>query len=509
MFREKRLVPLVLGMALLAPGCGGSTEGAAPLQMLPATRGQLLNSPPAKLGSFSVSDLLSRLSGSQMGRELIKLAFSPTCSVDSYHLEYDTVGARGEATTASAALMIPTGSHPRCQGPRPIVLYAHGKRTLKSFNIADLTSQSNEEGLALATVGPARGYIVVAPNYAGYDTSSLDYHPYLNADQQSKDMIDALTAAHSALSALNIADNHKLFVTGYSQGGHVAMATHRALQAAGIAVTASAPMSGPYAMSAFGDAVMMGQVDDGSTVNFIMLASSYQHAYGNLYTTPTDILEPKYASAIDALSTTDANTLIAQGLLPSHALFDSKPPAPEFASMTPATQPADLAPVFAMGFGAEHLVSNAYRLSYLRDAQAAPDGGFPIKTTGVPPVSPANTLRQDLKTNDLRNWSPTAPVLLCGGDADPSVFFLNTQLIQQYWATNTPSGRVTVLDVDSSGGPYADIKDAFRAAKDLIALDAIAHGATDGGAAAVREIYHATLVPPFCLMAVTSFFDAH
>src|SRR5207253_881401 len=375
-------------------------------------------SPPAKLGSFTVSDLLSRLSGSQLGRELIKLAFSPTCSVNTYHLEYDTVGARGEATTASAALMIPTGSHPRCQGPRPIVLYAHGKRTLKSFNIADLTSQSNEEGLALATVGPARGYIVVAPNYAGYDTSSLNYHPYLDADQQSKDMMDALTAAHSALSALRIADNHKLFVTGYSQGGHVAMATHRALQAAGIAVTASAPMSGPYAMSAFGDAVVMGRVDDGSTENFIMLASSYQHAYGNLYTTPTDILEPKYAAAIDALSTTDANTLIAQGLLPRNALFDSKPPAPEFASMTPAT------------------------------------------------------------------------VLLCGGDADPSVFFLNTQLIQQYWATNTPSGRVTVLDVDSSGGPYADVKNAFRAAKDLIAFEAILHGARDGGAAAVREIYH-------------------
>src|SRR5437016_10727695 len=223
----------------------------------------------------------------------------------------------------------------------------------------------------------------------------------------------------------------------------------------------------------------MSHVYDGSTVNFIMLASSYQHAYCNLYTTPTDILETKYASAIDALSTTDANTLIAQGLLPSHALFDSKPPAPEFASMTPATTPADLAPVFAMGFGADHLVSNAYRLRYLRDAQSAPDGGFPIKTTGVPPASPANTLRQDLKSNDLRNWSPTAPVLLCGGDADPSVFFLNTQLIQQYWATNTPSGRVTVVDDGARGGPYADIKDAFRAAKDLIALDRIGHGGTD------------------------------
>src|SRR5947207_15107550 len=106
------------------------------------------------------------------------------------------------------------------------------------------------------------------------------------------------------------------------------MGTHHALRAARIDVTAAGPMSGADAMCAFGDAVVMGQVDDGSTENFIMLASSYQHAYGNLYTTPTDILEPKYASAIDALSTTDANTLIAQGLLPRHALFASKPPAP-------------------------------------------------------------------------------------------------------------------------------------------------------------------------------------
>jgi hypothetical protein len=26
--------------------------------------------------------------------------------------------------------------------------------------------------------------------------------------------------------------------------------------------------------------------------------------------------------------------------------------------------------------------------------------------------------------NDLRNWSPTAPVLLCAGDQDPTVFYL-------------------------------------------------------------------------------------
>jgi hypothetical protein len=149
-------------------------------------------------------------------------------------------------------------------------------------------------------------------------------------------------------------------------------------------------------------------------------------------------------------------------------LFSSTPPAPEFRALTPATSPAALAPIFAEGFGSPNLVTNTYRLSFLRDAQAAPDGGFPSVSTGVPAVSPTNTLRQALKTNDLRNWTPTAPVLLCAGDQDPTVFYLNTQLMQGYWTANAPSASVTVLDVDAavtSGDPYADLKRAFAAAK--------------------------------------------
>ena len=138
----------------------------------------------------------------------------------------------------------------------------------------------------MAGVFAAEGYIVVAPNYVGYDTSTLGYHPYLNGDQQSKDMIDALTAARSALPTADApatTDGGQLLVTGYSQGGYVAMATHRALQEAGETVTASAPMSGPYALSAFSDAIFQGQVTGGSPVNLTLLITSYQNAYGNLY----------------------------------------------------------------------------------------------------------------------------------------------------------------------------------------------------------------------------------
>ena len=57
--------------------------------------------------------------------------------------------------------------------------------------------------------------------------------------------------------------------------------------------------------------------------------------------------------------------------------------------MTPATTPANLAPVFAIGFGTEHLLTNDFRLAYLQDADANPDGGFPTLTDGLPPASRA------------------------------------------------------------------------------------------------------------------------
>lgn len=488
-----------------------SDMGSSPAPASEPQRGSLLSAPPPLVKSYSISDLLALLGGSDIGKELLSLAYKPKCAINVYQLTYETVGGKGESTKSSGALMVPTGSDSSCQGPLPIVLYAHGTNADKTYNIA-LVDNSNAEGILLAAVFASRGYIVVAPNYAGYDTSDLPYHPYLNADQQSKEMIDVLRAARSALPLASTSDNHKLFVTGYSQGGFVAMAAQKAMQAAGMTVTAAAPMSGPYALAAFGDAIFAGQVNSSATLNFTLLASSYQNAYGNLYTNTTDVFEAQFAPTIADLlpSATPIVSLYSAGQLPMNALFSSTPPAPEFAAQTPATTPAALAPIFATGFGTPNLINNTYRLDYLRDAQAQPDGGFPTIGTGVPAAAPTNTLRQDLKTNDLRNWSPASPVLLCAGDQDPTVFYLNTQLIQEYWMSNAPGASFTVLDVDSavtSGDPYASLKDGFAAAKALVAANAVAGGATDGGASAVLEAYHAELVPPVCVSAVKSFFD--
>ena len=476
----------------------------------PAPRGTLLQSPPEFLSIVTAASLLLQISNDQ---QLAALVENPLCDIALYHIRYTTVGGRNEATEASGALMVPTGADARCSGRRPVILYAHGTTTARDFNIANV--QDNSEGLVLAAFFASQGYIVVAPNYAGYDTSTLTYHPYLVADQQSKDMIDALTAARSALpvtAAATTTDGGRLFITGYSQGGYVAMATHRAMQNAGMAVTASAPMSGPYALVAFVDAVVFGRVSGGAPVSWTLLISAYQKSYGDIYGSPTEIFEPQYASGIENLlpSLTPRSDLYAQGKLPRSALFSATPPDPADADITPATEPANLATVFALGFGADHLVTNSYRQGYLSDARNNPDGGWPTTTTGAPAATPGLALRQALQRNDLRDWTPAAPVLLCGGDSDPTVFWLNTQLMQGFWS-RAPSVPITVLDLDSNaaaGDPYQTLKDRFALAKDLVAAAAVAQGAKDGGASAVLEAYHAGLVPPFCLAAVSSFFSA-
>jgi len=501
----------VVFLSALALACGGGGRGDRS-SSAPPPRGTLLQNPPELVSTVTAPDLLLTLNAAA-NLQLLSLSGAPVCDILIYRIEYATVGGANEPTTASGALIVPTGSGSSCTGKRPIVLYAHGTTTDRAFKMTDM---SNFETLYMAAIFATKGYIVVAPNYAGYDTSTLPYHPYLIADQQSKDMIDALTAARTALpfaSATLTKDSGQLFITGYSQGGYVAMATHRAMQAAGMSVTASAPMSGPYALAAFVDAVFYGEVNGDGPVSATLLLTAYQKAYGDIYANAADVFASQYATGIDSLlpGTTPRSQLYAQGRLPEFALFSSTPPAPQFAAITPPSTPVNLAAVFKLGFGAGNLLQNSYRLSYLQDAQAHPDGGFPMVTTGIAAASPALPWRQALQMNDLRNWVPTAPLLLCGGAVDPLVFWFNSQLMQNYWASNAPaSASISVLDLESAvstNDPYGTLKQDFEIAKAVVAANAIAQGATDGGAFAVAEAYHALLVAPFCFTAVKAFFS--
>ena len=381
------------------------------------------------------------LASNEGGRQIARIAGAPACGVEIVTFRYRTIGGAGEPTNASGALMIPVGRSAACRGARPLMLYAHGTSVYRNYNLADITQtdpgngDGAGEGISVAAMYAAQGYLVVATNYAGYAGSDLPYHPYLNADQQSADVIDSLHAARVALAGMKPAagahENGKLFVTGYSQGGFVAMATHRALQAAGVKVTASAPGSGPYALAATADALIEGEVNLGATLFTTLTVTGYQCAYENIYRKPGDFYEAAYAPASKPCCRAwrPLNyALTAKGNCPSTHLFNSEPPAPQFASMTPPHRrlctPSALTPLVRCGI--RHGQSRAQRVSpeLLEDAAANPDGAFPN------PLPRWNRrrilmhpLRQAFKRNDLRNWLPSAPVLMCGGARIPRCFF--------------------------------------------------------------------------------------
>ena len=85
------------------------------------------------------------------------------------------------------------------------------------------------------------------------------------------------------------------------------------------------------------------------------------------------------------------------------------------------------------------------------------------------------------------------------GSGDPTVLFLNTELMQNFWSDES---TVTVVDIDSGTGsddPFEAQKTQFAIARELVQAS--------GGDTEVLEKYHAGLVAPFCLSAVKSFFD--
>jgi len=553
---------LSLGVAALAAlwlaACSDSTGGSTASADTSGARGSLIYNPPLRIATLTAADLTAQLNASATGQQLLAVVTGqPTggvlpCGVDFHYIQYGTVdgGNPQQPTSASGALMVPTGAAAPCTGARPIVLYAHGTATDRNTNIANVTNPNNTEGVLVAATFAAFGYIVVAPNYAGYDSSPLPYHPFLNGDQQSKEMIDALTAARKALGNITAAgttDNGKLFVTGYSEGGYVAMATHKAMQAFSIAnptntslrVTASGPMSGPYALGAFGDAVFFGQVNLGSTVFAPLITTSYQHQFGNIYATPSDIVEAKYATGIDTLlpSTTSLTDLFAQGKLPQTFLFNGDVPAGTgdanldafFAANTPPTSPAAQAPLFALGFSPKlqnppiNLVKNSYRVAYVADALTNADGALPSPNSpnnGLPAANPQNNLRKALIANDMRSWAQQAPVLMCGGHQDPTVYFANTQIMQAFFQAQVGGAPLNnMVDVDPApatsaapGTPQFVFLAAQTAVSTAAFNAAIAGGATvpEAQAAATQAVvqaYHGTLVPPACAVTVRAFFS--
>ena len=297
------------------------------------------------------------------------------------------------------------------------------------------------------------------------------------------------------------------------------MATHRAMQVAGMTVTASSPGSGFYPIAAFQDFVFSGHPSGPGLA--AMMIMGYQNSYGNIYGASSEIYTNGYVSVGSALLTNlNYSSLVKQGAAPASAVFSATPPTPAFAGLTPAVTGTFVDSLFASGFGDPSLITSAYRLAYLQDMQAHPDGLDPATLLGTATTTAANTLRQAAALNDLRGFAPKAPVLLCGGTDDPTVLFANhTAVMKAQWSAVPPPARTLVLDVASAPLATNDGFNALRAgyqAGQSATYNAAYSAAIAGGqsvAAATKTAQTAVLSgahtarAPFCGAAARSFFS--
>jgi hypothetical protein len=253
---------------LLLAACGGSDDEPAPVASaagaaaaMPADPAappvpappdavlgvtQVAPADPAWLTASSPVAALPRaaldLAAAQRGWST--LVGAARCDVTLHAIVHPTVGPKGEPTDASGAVLVPSG--PECPGPYPLLSYSRGTDRDRSRAMA---RPDDRETQAIATFFAAQGYVVVASDYLGYAQSSFPYHPYLHAESAARTNLDALRASRTLLTRLGVADSGRLFLTGYSQGGHAALATQRAIERdrpPGFVVTATGAMSGPY-----------------------------------------------------------------------------------------------------------------------------------------------------------------------------------------------------------------------------------------------------------------------
>jgi hypothetical protein len=281
-----------------------------------------------------------------------------------YEVVYTSMYVDSSIVKASGLLYVPVND--KSKRASPVMIYNHGTEICRDRSC----TFTGEQTICLAFA--ADGYVVLTPDYLGLGKGERT-QLYLNSFAESHASVDMLSAVQELLPQLKVKTSPQIFVTGYSQGGHAAMATTRLLQqeyASRFPVTASAPMSGPYHISQ--------TVWDGRgarydyPVFFFMLLQSYYESIGKpqlvgqMLNKPYDSLIPPLLDGYHTIEAIDS-------LLPDTIFKAAKP---EF----------------------------LYQFEH--------DSTFFFRTY--------------LKQNDVYDWSPKMPMQLCYCNGDEEVPYHNT-----------------------------------------------------------------------------------
>lgn len=254
----RALAAVLLAAGLGACGGGGGAGSDSVPAIVPQSapevvgRGRLESS--IALATVTPAEIVAGLKKPDTKAPLI----TPVYSVANYRLIYRTIDGHGRELTASGLISVPVKP---AGAISPIISYQHGT----IFSDAEAPSK-HAQGDEAAVIMASLGYIVIAADYVGFGSSKGEEHPYLLSKPSAAAVLDLLTAARSWRRSRQVGDNGQLFLLGYSEGGYVTMAAHRAMQAEQTADLAglvlSVPGSGPYNVGATLDELVLRVCDE-------------------------------------------------------------------------------------------------------------------------------------------------------------------------------------------------------------------------------------------------------
>ena len=210
--------------------------------MLTAAHGQKLVSNVAN-GEMRMGSVAARMQKVFAGYEI----GPPAPFIDLHKITYTSTDEKGRAVNLTGLVAWPQGG-----APKGLVVFCHG--TIQDRDASPSKWKGKEDGseaesatLAFAT----GGYAVVIPDYLGLGDHKAT-HPYPRNIINSQSAVDIIAPARELARQKRYNLGAKLFVTGYSEGGGIAMAATQKLEkmsGADYRISASAPVSGPYDVS--------------------------------------------------------------------------------------------------------------------------------------------------------------------------------------------------------------------------------------------------------------------
>lgn len=353
------LFVLSFSLAVILTGC--AEYGEEPLIEKNNPRGAIVSTTLMQRYTLSQVDSMIDALGSGASGFL-----NPEYGVAAYRILYQTIDPFGRLTTASGAFVVPVGDSLEAM---PLASYQHGTNTKDS----DVASEGNSE-IVIGVVMASTGYLCAMPDFLGLGVNP-GIHPYIHAKSEATAVIDMLRACRDFAPAVGREWDKRLYLFGYSQGGHATMATHREIQTyyePEFVVTGSAPMAGPYDCSGVQEHVIT-SFDPYPTPGYLpYVVYSYNYVY-HILPDPNAILKPPYDSIIPPMF--DGSKTIGE-------INDASNPVP--------------------------------RLMILDSVMAAYE------------ADPNHPLKVALRKNDLYDWIPKTPVKMFYCSSDDQVNYQNT-----------------------------------------------------------------------------------